>query len=368
MNSFSDYISHGHAWLFIPSAVLLGALHGLEPGHSKTMMAAFIISIRGTVRQAALLGLAATVSHTAVVWALAFVGLHYAGRFNVEETEPYFQLATGLIVIAMAGWLYWRIRRERAGSTHAHGHEHGPHGGTLLDTADGGVEISVFEDGVPPRFRLHFRDTPGQLAAMASASGVSLITTRPGDMEQTFHFAAKDGFLESTTEIPEPHEFQIELVLPHEGATRSYRTEFVEGHDHHHGHGGGEAEPDDAHARAHAAELEHRFANRQVTTWQIVLFGLTGGLLPCPSAFAVLLVCLQLKKFSLGFALVLAFSVGLALTLVGVGTLAALSVRHATRRLVWLGPLTQKLPYASCILLALIGLGVAVQGLRHLPH
>ena len=54
MNSFSDYISHGHAWLFIPSAVLLGALHGLEPGHSKTMMAAFIISIRGTVRQAAL--------------------------------------------------------------------------------------------------------------------------------------------------------------------------------------------------------------------------------------------------------------------------------------------------------------------------
>ncbi|MBA1626289.1 nickel/cobalt efflux protein RcnA, partial [Klebsiella pneumoniae] len=38
-----------HAWLFIPSAILLGALHGLEPGHSKTMMAAFIVAIRGTV-------------------------------------------------------------------------------------------------------------------------------------------------------------------------------------------------------------------------------------------------------------------------------------------------------------------------------
>lgn len=62
--------SAAHAWLFIPSAILLGALHGLEPGHSKTMMAAFIIAIRGTVLQATLLGLSATISHTAVVWAV----------------------------------------------------------------------------------------------------------------------------------------------------------------------------------------------------------------------------------------------------------------------------------------------------------
>jgi nickel/cobalt transporter (NicO) family protein len=36
-------------WLFVPTAILLGALDGLEPGHSKTMMAAFIIAVRGTV-------------------------------------------------------------------------------------------------------------------------------------------------------------------------------------------------------------------------------------------------------------------------------------------------------------------------------
>ncbi|XLM23131.1 nickel/cobalt efflux protein RcnA, partial [Chromobacterium piscinae] len=35
-------LQQGNAWLFIPSAIALGALHGLEPGHSKTMMAAFI--------------------------------------------------------------------------------------------------------------------------------------------------------------------------------------------------------------------------------------------------------------------------------------------------------------------------------------
>ncbi len=65
MTSLTDLLAQGtsHAWLFIPTAILLGALHGLEPGHSKTMMAAFIIAVRGTVGQAVLLGLAAAISH-----------------------------------------------------------------------------------------------------------------------------------------------------------------------------------------------------------------------------------------------------------------------------------------------------------------
>jgi nickel/cobalt transporter (NicO) family protein len=51
MTPLSELLQQGspHAWLFIPSAILLGALHGLEPGHSKTMMVAFIIAVRGTV-------------------------------------------------------------------------------------------------------------------------------------------------------------------------------------------------------------------------------------------------------------------------------------------------------------------------------
>jgi nickel/cobalt exporter len=77
--SFSEALQQGtaNAWLFVPSAILLGALHGLEPGHSKTMMAAFIIAVRGKVTQAILLGLSATLSHTAVVWIVALVGLQY---------------------------------------------------------------------------------------------------------------------------------------------------------------------------------------------------------------------------------------------------------------------------------------------------
>src|SRR5882672_5125839 len=102
MTSFNEYVQHGNAWLFIPGAILLGALHGLEPGHSKTMMAAFIVAIRGTVVQAGLLGVAATVSHTAIIWALAFVGLRYAGQVNVEG------LALTLVTVGAVAALWVR--------------------------------------------------------------------------------------------------------------------------------------------------------------------------------------------------------------------------------------------------------------------
>lgn len=107
MTSLTDLLqqSAAHAWLFIPTAILLGALHGLEPGHSKTMMAAFIIAVRGTVRQAVLLGLAATLSHTLVVWVVALGGMWLFGGLNAETTEPYFQAASGALIVAIAAWM-----------------------------------------------------------------------------------------------------------------------------------------------------------------------------------------------------------------------------------------------------------------------
>ena len=100
MTSFNDLVNQGatNAWLFIPSAILLGALHGLEPGHSKTMMAAFIIAIRGTIFQAVLLGLSAAFSHSLVIWALAAVALRYGANWNAESTEPYFQMVSGALI------------------------------------------------------------------------------------------------------------------------------------------------------------------------------------------------------------------------------------------------------------------------------
>ncbi len=378
MHSFQEYLQQGHAWLFLPAAVVLGALHGLEPGHSKTIMAAFIIAVRGTVAQAVLLGLSATVSHTAIIWLLAFVGLHYSGKLNVAELEPYFQAATGGVVMALAAWMLVRTRQEqREAAAHEH-HErdHGPHGGTLIDTGHGWVEISVFETGVPPRFRLYAFNRAREPRSVPSAGEFTLETTRPDGMKQVFTFNREGDNLEATEELPEPHEFKVKLTHTHGRHAHTFETQFVEDH-HQHGPGGHEHHPvgvaaagehQDAHERAHAQALATQFTNRQVTTGQIVLFGLTGGLLPCPSAFAILLVCLQVKQFTLGFAIVLAFSLGLAMTLVTVGSLAALSVREASKRFRGFGEFARKAPYVSSTLMLLIGLVVLVQGLRRLSR
>jgi nickel/cobalt exporter len=92
------------------------------------------------------------------------------------------------------------------------------------------------------------------------------------------------------------------------------------------------------------------------------------GVLPCPAAFTIVLVCMQLKKFALGIFMVLSFSAGLAFTLVATGALAAWSLRHAEKRFSGFGKIARKLPYLSSAILTLMALYIGVQGWLHLPH
>ncbi|HSY19721.1 MAG TPA: nickel/cobalt efflux transporter [Candidatus Acidoferrales bacterium] len=376
MSDFVQALQNGSGslWLFIPAAILLGALHGLEPGHSKTMMAAFIVAIRGTMGQAVLLGLSAAISHSLLIWVLAAVALHFGNQWNAESVEPYLQLGSAVLILGLALWMFLRTRREvlEAGHHHDHGHDHDhSHGHShdhghehgharsenfLLDLGHGNkLELSVFEEGVPPVFQL--RAPAGR--RLPAANDVSIETVRPDGTRQTFQFIAKKDFLESTTDIPEPHEFDVTLTLGHGSHHHTARVEFREdAHHHHHGHEHGMEESgedfQDAHERAHAEDIAKRFAGRAVTTPQIILFGITGGLMPCPAAFTVLLVCLQLKRVALGFVMVGAFSFGLAITMVTVGVLAAWSVRHAEKRFSGFGELMRRAPYVSCVLLVLL--------------
>jgi len=141
-----------------------------------------------------------------------------------------------------------------------------------------------------------------------------------------------------------------------------------DGHDHGHGHSALDvldAGYQDAHERAHSNDIKERFAGRDVTTGQIILFGLTGGLIPCPAAITVLLLCLQLKQVALGATLVLCFSIGLAVTMVSVGVAAALGVRHAEKRFSSaFAAFARRAPYASGVLITIVGLILAAQAIR----
>jgi len=323
--------------------------------------------------QAVLLGLSATVSHTAVVWAVAMAGLYFGRNWNAETTEPYFQVASAVMIIGVAAWMLWRTwRNQQLAHDHDHGHDHGHDhhhdDAKHIDTGHGVLRLEVFEDGVPPRFRLYRESRHGHPWA---ANQVLIDTERPDGSRQTFRFVQRDGYLESEQTIPEPHEFVARLHLVHDHHAHDYDVEFVE-HDHHHAlpeyEGLDVAAPgyQDPHELAHANDIRRRFANRQVTTGQIIIFGLTGGLVPCPASITVLLLCLQLKKITLGAALVLCFSIGLAMTMVASGALAALSVKHASKHWGGFGDFARKAPYLSGVLIVLVGLYVGYQGLHAL--
>jgi nickel/cobalt exporter len=361
-------------WIFIPTAILLGVLHGLEPGHSKTMMAAFIVAIRGTIAQAVLLGLSAAISHSLIIWVLAALALHFGSEWNAEAVEPYLQLGSAVCILALAVWMFLRTRREvrEAGDhshghdhdhaqdhSHGHGHRHHHHDERIsIPTGHGTAELSIFEKDCPPVFRIAFT------GEAMPASGVTIETARGDGTRQTFAFIARDGFLESADAIPEPHEFDATLTFTHGGHAHTAQLQFREGEPPRvAGDDGGFM---DAHERAHALDIEKRFAGRTVTTPQIVLFGITGGLMPCPAAFSVLLICLQLKRVALGFTLVGAFSFGLALTMVATGALAAWSVHHAQKRFRGFGEFMRRAPYVSCGLLVLIALYMAFHGWQSL--
>ncbi len=243
-----------HPLLLAATALLLGALHGLEPGHAKTMMAAFIIAVRGTVGQAVVLGLSAAVSHTVIVWVLAILALRYGEALIGDRMEAWFLVASGGIVLAIAAWMLAGARkanRARRGAAPAHA----PPGGRALS---------------------------------------------------------------------------------------------------------------DAHARAHARAIGARFADRRAGTLQTVLFGLSGGLIPCSAAIAVLLLCLQVDRVWLGLGLVGAFSAGLAATLVAAGVAAALGLRHVSVRTRRLDRVLAGAPYVSAAIVAAIGGIMLHGGRRHL--
>lgn len=246
MPDFAAVLAQGGLapWLYLPVALGIGALHAMEPGHGKSLMAGFIVATRGTPGQALLLGLSAAIAHSLTVWAIVLVGLWLGREILPEALLPWLGLASGLLALAVAAWMGWR-------QFHGHGHAH------------------VVEAG---------------------------------------------------------HE-----------------------HDHHHDH--------DHHHHAHTIRVPER-----PTTGQVIAFGFSGGLVPCPAALGVLALCLNAGVYGLGIATVGAFSLGLALVLVGVGLVAAWGMGAARARWPALERLAERAPWISIAIIAATGAWTILHG------
>jgi nickel/cobalt transporter (NicO) family protein len=207
--------------LLLGTAFIWGALHALSPGHGKTMVAGYLVGSRGRPRDAALLGLTVTITHTSAVFALGLITLAASAYVLPEDLYPWLGVASGAMVIAIGLWAIWtRLRRWRA-----------------------------------------------------------------------------------------------------------MRAEHDHGHHHMHRHGG--------YTHSHSPHSHtHEPSGAPITTRSLIALGVSGGIVPCPSALVVLVAAISQHRLGLGLVLILAFSIGLAATLTAVG----LAVLHGGRLIQRLRP------------------------------
>ena len=121
----------GFGLLALVSAVALGAVHALAPGHGKTVMAAYLVGQRGSLRQAALLGLSVTTTHTAGVLVLGLL-LSGSVTFVPERLYPWLGFTSGATLAVVGVGLLRRAWRHRGSAVtisqdHDHDHGHGHH-------------------------------------------------------------------------------------------------------------------------------------------------------------------------------------------------------------------------------------------------
>jgi cation diffusion facilitator family transporter len=170
--------------------------------------------------------IALLIGYEAIARFLAPVPIHFTEAIPIA--------VLGLCVNVASAWLL-------SGDDH-HGHGHG-HGGDehaerdhdeeskAIETPSGVLALSIFEEGVPPVFRIQ---SAGGGAAPAPEQ-VTVTTIRPDGARQSFRFSRRPGYLESMDSIPEPHAFNAVLALP----SGEHGVEFEE-HDHgDHEHGAG---------------------------------------------------------------------------------------------------------------------------------
>ncbi len=248
-NAFTELMAHkdisfSFALIAALIAAGLGALHAMEPGHGKTIVAAYLVGSKGTARHAFWLGMIVTISHTAGVYLLGAVTLYAQKYIMPDRLYPFLSVISGILIAGMG--IYILLKRF-LGDDMSLSHSHGPGGHSHV------------------------------------------------------------GFWRSQT----------------------------------------------------AADQ----ATSKLGKKQLMILGITGGMVPCPAALVVLLSAVALHRVGFGLFLIVAFSMGLAAVLIGMGMAAVYAGRLLTKVPVEGRLIRLWMPAASAAMITFLGFAIAVRGL-----
>lgn len=285
-------------------AFIVGCGHALQPGHGKTLVAAYLVGTKGRASDAFKLGMIVTVTHVAAVIAMFLVLITFWSRLNPEKVYPWLGVFSGLIILAMGVWI---IFRNAAGKYVPHEHdEFGRH----VKPGSGHHSHSDHDHGHEHHHHHH-------------------------DHEGSHHHHGEDG--------------------------HGHHHDHDDAHGHDHGHHGGHSH-DGEHHHDHGAKVEGG-DDEGVKFSDLLALGITGGIVPCPTAIMILFVAIGLHRIVFGLMLTVAFSLGMALVLILIGLFVVKAKSFADDKITN-SILPRILPYFSGAIVAMLGLGICVKGLR----
>ena len=340
------------SWVYFPTALALGALHALEPGHAKTLTAAYLIGIKGTKRDALLLGLSVALTHSLVVIGISVAALWIGKETFTQDVTHWLQIGSGIIVIILGVWmLIKRIRtmQKQKNAEHQH-HHHAPEAIRVSNVMTNGLlEIIDTSEGE----RMKFTSEKSQEKLL-----LRVIINRSESLEVLVLKQSYPGSKEYLSEVApnEPHEFSAEFEMTIDNQKNVMTFEMHEPHDHHEH----DSMSDDEHAKAHAATMpEYAKRGERPTLTQILAFGAAGGMIPCPASITVMLLALSIGKFASGLLAVAGFSLGLAIALVGIGLIvvAGISKLQDSGKFHWV---SKKAPILSACVVIFSGIAALV--------
>jgi nickel/cobalt exporter len=280
-------------------SMLWGAMHAMTPGHGKTIVGAYLVGSRGTIKHAVYLGLTTTITHTLGVFALGLITL-FAAQFIVPETlYPWMSLLSGLFVV--------------------------------------GIGLNLFAS---------------RLRSSGLGTWIQAFKTKLGRSAHTYS-----------------------PVLAHahsEGLAHEHKYVLNTSHEHHHGHihpqshdHAGDHPHDHSHDHTDHSHLPRGVDGSPVTWRSLLALGVSGGIIPCPSALVVLLGAIALNRIGFGLILVLAFSLGLAGALTAIGMIFIYAGR-LFERFPSQGKMIRILPALSALFVSLIGIAISIKALAEM--